>query len=307
MKPILVTCYTNPDLDGFACALAYSEFLNKTKQNALPGIFGRPHDEVKYLVSKFNLKYPSSADNRLEFGGVVMVDASEVHALAKDFKPEDVIEVIDHRKINDAKLFVNAKIQIELVGAAATLIAEKFQSSEVVMSKQSGVLLYGAIISNTLNFKASVTTDRDLKMAEWLKEKFNFSNGFASEMFLAKSDLTRDKLRDRLSGDMAIKEDLAIGQIEMIGANKLVEGRKPEILKELREIKSRSKSSMIFLSIIELEDNFNLFITEDPKVQKMLKEIFRIKFEDNVAKREGLIMRKEIMPKVMEYRQKFGV
>lgn len=307
MKPILVTCYVDPDLDGFACALAYSEFLNKTKKNALPGIFGRPHDEVKYLINRFNLKYPSSADNRQEFGGVIMVDASEVHALAKDVRIEEVIEVIDHRKVNDAEKFINAKVQIELVGAAATLIAEKFKEEEVVMSKQSGVLLYGAIISNTLNFKARVTTDRDREMAEWLKIKFNFDDNFAREMFLAKSDLKGDKLRNRLSGDMAIRGDLAIGQIEMIGAEKLVETRKAEILRELDEIKVKWKADMIFLSIIELEDNFNLFLTDDPKVQKMLKEIYRVKFVDNVGRREGLIMRKEISPEITKYRQRYNI
>ena len=29
MRPILVTCYVNPDLDGVACVIAYGELLQK--------------------------------------------------------------------------------------------------------------------------------------------------------------------------------------------------------------------------------------------------------------------------------------
>ena len=40
MKSILVTCYENPDLDCVACAIAYSEFLQKTGKPAVAAIFG---------------------------------------------------------------------------------------------------------------------------------------------------------------------------------------------------------------------------------------------------------------------------
>lgn len=42
--------------------------------------------------------------------------------------------------------------------------------NNVDISKESATLVYGAIISNTLNFKGSVTTDRDKIAAEWLNK-----------------------------------------------------------------------------------------------------------------------------------------
>ena len=72
------------------------------------------------------------------------------------------IEVVDHRAVNEADKFQNAKIQIEMVGSAATLIAEKFLHATTSTSPESAALLYSAIISNTINFQANVTTDRDI-------------------------------------------------------------------------------------------------------------------------------------------------
>ena len=47
---------------------------------------------------------------------VVILDASEPVHLEGRLVSEQVIEVIDHRKVNEAYRFTNAKIQIELVG-----------------------------------------------------------------------------------------------------------------------------------------------------------------------------------------------
>ncbi len=48
MEQILITSYINPDIDGIACMIAYSEFLNKLGQNTICGILGVPQDEAKY-------------------------------------------------------------------------------------------------------------------------------------------------------------------------------------------------------------------------------------------------------------------
>ena len=173
MKPILVTCYVNPDLDGVAGAIAYGEFLQKTGKNTVVGIIGEPHDEAKYILDRFGFEYPPIIPNADNFDEVILVDASDLNGLEGKISAEKVIEIIDHRKVHEADKFPKAKAQIELVGAAATLVAEKFIQNNVDVSKESATLVYGAIISNTLNFKGSVTTDRDKEAAAWLNKVAN--------------------------------------------------------------------------------------------------------------------------------------
>ncbi|MEK9153573.1 MAG: DHH family phosphoesterase, partial [Patescibacteria group bacterium] len=190
MASLIITCNTNPDLDRFACAFAYQEFLSKTGQEAAMVIFGAPHEEVNYLLNRFNIVFPQNNVNELSPASqIVLVDTSDLRGLDKKINPEKVIEVIDHRQINDQHLFPKAKIQIELVGACATLMAERYRQQGLMPSLQSAILIYGAIVSNTLNFKANTTTERDRAVANWLVENFDLPENLAQEMFLAKSDL----------------------------------------------------------------------------------------------------------------------
>ena len=53
---ILVTAYERPDLDGTACAFAYAEFLQKSRKDAICGIFGNPHREAQFVLERFDIK-----------------------------------------------------------------------------------------------------------------------------------------------------------------------------------------------------------------------------------------------------------
>ncbi len=298
----VVTSYTEPDLDGYSGAVAYAEFLNKTGTPAIVRLFGKPHIEATHLVEKYGLKVEQ--DDQAPLEKVVLVDASEIKNLNPLIDFKNVVEVIDHRKMNDAPMFVNAKILIEFVGAAATLIAEKFHQSNIEISKASAILLYGAIVSNTLNFKAKVTTERDQIMAKWLNEQLGFTKEFTDDMFRAKSDVTGEKLMERINADFAIfpfeKKKLGFGQLEITDVKSLIDTRKDELFSILKTLKTNDSLDTVFISFIDLSDGFNAFVTEDIELQSILSEILDIKFEDGVAFRDGYIMRKELAPFLKE-------
>jgi len=191
-------------------------------------------------------------------------------------------------------------VQIELVGAAATLVAEKFMQKNVDISKESATLVYGAIISNTLNFKGSVTTDRDKIAAEWLNKVAKLPEDFWKDLFIAKTDLSGSKLAERIEGDFAwfVMGDKKVGiaQVEMIGAKQLVDERSGEIVKVLEKIKKEMSLDFIFQNTIELEDTKNFFVAQDSETQKLLEKVLKVQFAGMVAERPNLIMRKQIVP-----------
>lgn len=185
---IIVTGYSNPDLDGIASTIAYGELLKKQGKNARVALFGTPHREAQFVFKTFDIDKPAQAENILsQEDKLILVDASDLRGISNLIDPKQVIEIIDHRKINQADKFPNAKIQIELVGSCATLIAEKFFKEKVIITSSSAALLYSAIISNTVNFQANITTDRDKKMSYRLVRQFNLPKGYTHKMFVAKS------------------------------------------------------------------------------------------------------------------------
>ncbi|MFA6476110.1 MAG: DHHA2 domain-containing protein [Candidatus Paceibacterota bacterium] len=305
MKPILITGYVNPDLDGVAGAVAYCEFLKKMGKNVEVGILGEMHDEAKFIFDRYNLPYPQMVLNADNFDEVILVDASDLIGLEGKVAPEKVIEIIDHRKIHEADQFPNAKVQIELVGSAGTLIAEKFIQNNIDISKESAILLCGAIISNTLNFKVGgMEIGRDKQAVEYLNKVALLPADFWKELFLAKSDLSGDKLKERIEGDFAwfVMGDKKVGiaQIEIMGAEKLIKERGGEILKILEKIKGEMVLDYIFQNTLSLDENKNIFVTGDDETKILLEKILRIKFNGFVAERPDLIMRKQIVPLIKE-------
>ena len=301
MKNTYITCYTNPDLDGFACIYAYQEYLGKIVLKAEPVVFGTPQVEAKYLLKKYQIKLPKNKFVKFKpKPEIILVDSSDLRGLDKRIKPDRVVEVIDHRKINEAYLFTKAKIQIELVGAAATLIAEKFIKNKIEISFGSAVLLYGAIISNTLNFKASVTTSRDKTAAAWLNKILKLPKNFWQELFLAKSDLSGSKLAKAIAGDCVwfeiANQKISIAQLEIIGAKELIYQRLPEIVIALEKLKRQNHLGMVFLNLIDLKTYHNTLVAIDEITKSLLSKALAVKFVGNVAKTDEVIMRKQIIP-----------
>ncbi len=304
MTHTLVTCYVNPDLDGVAGAIGYAEFLQKHGIACTAGIIGEPHDEAKYVLDRFGFPAPNLIQDAEPYNEVILVDASDLNGLAGKIRPERVVEIIDHRKTHEAAAFPNAKTQIELVGAAATLIAEKFMAERLEISPVAATLLYGAILSNTLNFRATVTTERDRKAAAWLNERLRLPESFWKELFLAKSDLSGGKLAERIEGDFAYftlgERRVGIAQLEIIGAKKLVTEREAEILHALSALKKAHALDHVFQNTIELNEVKNFFVTAEPETKELLEKVLAVQFSGNVAERPDILMRKQIVPLLKE-------
>jgi len=305
MTQPLVTTYINPDLDGVAGAVAYAEYLTKTGTTCELGIIGNLDEETEFILSTFNIPTPRSIDRINDRNQVILLDVSEIAALRGSVAPEKVIEIIDHRKVNDAAEFPNAKIQIELVGSVATLISEKFMQHNIDVSRESALLMYGAIVSNTLHFKSAVTTDRDREAAHFLNTKLNLSVDFYKDLFKSKSDFSGSKLTDKIKGDSAPfifgNKKVRIVQIEMIGARKLIAERGDEITQAIAELKEEHGLDLIFLNIIDLEECKTFFIAVDDYSKSALEKILSISFNNSVIEFSNMLLRKEIMPALKEF------
>lgn len=301
---IIVTGYSNPDLDGVASAIAYAELLKKQGKNAKAALFGTPHREAQFVFKTFNIDKPAQAENILnQEDKLILVDASDLRGISNLINPKQVIGLIDHREVNQADKFPNAKIQIELVGSCATLIAEKFFKKKVIITSPSAALLYSAIISNTVNFQTNVTTDRDKKMCNWLIRQFDLPESYVHKMFVAKSVFEKP-LKKVFCDDFATFEfhskQLGVAQLEIVNTDDFVNENKNEIQKVLTEIKKEKKLDWIFLSLIDIEKIKNIFIVIDESSKKLLEKALGIRFENNISRKEGITMRKTIVPIVRD-------
>jgi inorganic pyrophosphatase/exopolyphosphatase len=306
-EKIIITGYENPDLDNIASAYAYKEYLDKKGIKTEIGIFGPPHPEAQFLMDYLKVKIKRIGRIFDSKAKIILVDCSEPGWIYPKIKKTQVIEVYDHRTVHQADAFKNAKTHIDLIGACATIMAEKFYKEKIKPSRIATILLYCAIISNTINFKARVTTKRDKKMANWLKTQTKISKNLIHQMFAHKSAI-KGPLKKIFLKDFAVNEfggiRFSIFQLEIINVKKLIDERLSEAKKALLEIKKKSKFDLVFLTCVDIEKGYNTFVAPDEVAEKVVSTTLGIKFNNGVAVMPRVIMRKEIMPLLKEYLEK---
>ena len=296
MKKI-VTSYYGPDLDGVASMFAYAEYLRNKGEDAYYYINGKPREEVKIVCDIFNIEL-NSLKRWEKPSEAVLVDLNNVSRL--DFiKPEEVVDIIDHHvKTDGCKLCINAKVQIELLGAAATLVAERFKNENIKISRESAILLYYGIISNSINLKAKTTKRKDIEIAQWLKSNFpEISEEKIEVIFKRKSILKDENLREDMEAKIELNfkgKRLIAAQLEITDLEDFLKQKERDIKSILKQIKQEKKLDYIFIVCIDILKGISIILTVDIETEEFLEKLFNFKFKDGKSKQKELITRKDI-------------
>lgn len=166
MKHIICAGHKYTDIDVLASSLALKNLMNLRGERAsvhLTGPFNAtiPKD-CKYWDTKDVIKTVPAKGENTHF---IIVDISNPQHFEHFVDVEKVSSVYDHHYGYEEfwHNLIQEKAKIEPVGACATLIWEEFQAHYLShrISSSSANLLYTAIISNTLNFKAQVSSVRE--------------------------------------------------------------------------------------------------------------------------------------------------
>jgi inorganic pyrophosphatase/exopolyphosphatase len=295
----VVTAGKYIDIDVLSCAIAYSELfslLNKESKAVLEGYYT---ETITETIKSWNLNYveklPSNID---EF---ILVDVSDPNFLSNFVNFDKIKEVWDHRKGHeDFWIGKIGKHNIEIVGACATLIWEQFVKNNMQdkISKTSANLLYTAIFSNTLNFQAKISCERDKKAFEELELKIDLPKNWIDIYYKECAEsIIKDPLKSIKKGtkDVVIhNKKYKIGQLELGTINEFFKiSNIDSIIK--KSLETKEKDSFWFLTVPCVIEGFNYIFSESEETKKILSEILDIKFENNVAKTSKLILRKEIM------------
>jgi manganese-dependent inorganic pyrophosphatase len=283
-------------MDGVACAYAYAELLQTLGTDAFAAVFETPLQEAQFVLDHFLVQMPRAEDAVRE--AVILVDTSSIEDISSTISPDEVIEIIDHRVLHDAPLFKNATAQIELVGAAATLVAERFFELDRIPSQTSAALLLCAIYSNTINFRSKNTTQRDHAAKDRLWEIAQLPEGFIHEMFECKSSIA--DVEAAVDEDLVLKQDggkkIGLGQLEIVRAEEFVRDRKPEIISALQSLVHRERLDAMLLGVVDIEQELSAFIVADEASRELFSRILGMTFHDDVAVHPTTLLRKEISP-----------
>jgi inorganic pyrophosphatase/exopolyphosphatase len=292
---------TDPDLDGVACAIGYSEYLSAKGTASAFWLPGTPDDEASYVLARYGVtSNTSSSICKSPETRFVLVDASGTEGLPEEVHPTRIIEVIDHRRYGDPNvLFPNARIQIECVGAAATLIVERFQADSILPSSVVLAMLYGAIHSNTQCLCGAVTHQRDRDASAWLAEIGNIPEDLLEQQFSARESGITANLSSAVAREQKTychsTGPYAIAQLELRGATELVHREHAQLTGLLRTAPTR-----LALNMVDVLTATSVLIVEDTGLRRLIEDALEVQFSDSICQIEPCILRKQIVASLEE-------
>lgn len=309
-----VFSYTNPDTDGVACMLAYQELVAAQPNGASQlvdrpvvraGVFGQINGETKAILDFLELEAPCDADLFVEqVDEICLVDTHHLAQLPTTVAAEKVVEIIDHHPGGDA--FEGARIQNELVGAAATLIAERFAT--LGATPEAGLLLGAAILSNTLEFQAPSTTQRDREALRWLEGSSGFPDRLLDRMREERDRLVRGSTKEVLGRDLKVfaREDgsrVLMAQVE--APNATVLGRRPDVIEALHLIAEEHDTTLVLANLVDLSLGCSLIVCPEQSLREEAEHNLQLRFDDaGQAWTDGLMLRKtHLVPALVERRE----
>lgn len=281
-----------PDLDGLACAVAYAELLRVRSIPSRSWIAGPPDAEARFAAER--LRVPLEQDTPPEGCAFILVDASDLRGMPPSLDPLRVVEVIDHRLHHRAaELFPRAALCIEPVGAAATLIAERYQLHGVAPSPAAARLLQAAILSNTQALRGTITTDRDRAAHHALAVSAPLDPEFLDGQLDARR---RAILLDPAAAIERERKDFdhldgayVLSQLEYPGARHHVDDYLPLV---------ERLGSRAMLNLVDVAEVVSLLLVPDVTFRTWVSRRCGLSFDGSVARSAGILLRKQIVARL---------
>lgn len=285
------------DIDAYGGCIAYAELLN---------LLGMPAAAVSNAPLNGSVT-PGVLAWGATLGGhvpapddkVVLVDVSDVGYLDKSVDVDCVIEVIDHHSgFEDYwRNKIGSKAAIERVGAACTQVYERWSTASALdrMSVVSARLLLTAILDNTLNFLANVTTDRDITAYRTLRDIAELPDDWASRYFSECQAGIEKALASAIRRDTKTFTD-AVALPSAVGQLVIWDGR--SILKNNRRLISETMRGFgddWALNLVSIRDGCSYLLADSPHSQEQLSRLLDVDFCDGLAPCTSLLLRKELL------------
>ncbi|MGJ4896671.1 MULTISPECIES: DHH family phosphoesterase [unclassified Bradyrhizobium] len=296
MNAIIVS-YFNPDLDGVACSIA----LAALEYPALAArVLGNLDRETRLVLDTLDLPIPLTLTDWSNVEVIWLVDTHHPKQLPAGFPAHLVTQIIDHHPGGSPETYPHAEIQNEAVGAAATLVAERFERRSVNMPAEIAVLLQAAILSNTLEFSAPATSNRDRRANESLARIRPLDLRLLDGM----RQIRREKVL--LATDVLLNSDakvfetrhgqVVIAQVEAPGALQILS--RPDLIPAMRQFAASRNTASAVLNLVDTEAGKSAVLATDEQVLGIIASALRSPIDARaVVKMDRILQRKtDIIP-----------
>lgn len=289
------------DIDAYAGIIAYAKLLNLKGENAIAYSSSPLNESVTNSIrnSKYTISNQINLTDNDEF---IILDVSDPDFFDKSVDMARIIQIIDHHY--GFEDYWNSKSNvdtiIEKIGSVATIIFELYEKENLLedLDKDMCLLLMSAILDNTLNFKAKVTTSRDIEAYKKLEKLSNSNFNYAEFYFNECENEINKNLKEAILNDT--KLDNSSGKVPPV-FSQLTVWDASSILDDINLIYESLNSfkKPWLMNLISLKDGKSYLISNDDNIKFNLKITFNCNFSNDIAILPDVWLRKEIIKKLL--------
>lgn len=267
--------------------------------------------DVKATVSKLRIRYFPVLDGDDHYVGmisqrnlldvdrrrVILVDHNEKGQAVDGIRSAEVIEVIDHHRIDSVETNSPIYFRNQPLGCTATIITLMYRENRIEIEPTIAGLLCSAILSDTLMFRSPTCTPVDENIARELAQIAGIDiEEHAMAMFNAGSKLGKKTPDEIFHIDCkAFKVDqtkITVSQVTSVSRREL-ERVKEKMLPYMESLLPNSGADMLFLMLTNIIDRSTDLLFVGQGAKGTVETAFVKETADNSVILEGVVSRKK--------------
>jgi manganese-dependent inorganic pyrophosphatase len=267
--------------------------------------------DVKATVSKLRIRYFPVLDSDDHYVGmisqrnlldvdrrkVILVDHNEKGQAVDGIRSAEVMEVIDHHRIDSVETTSPIYFRNQPLGCTATIITLMYRENKIDIEPTIAGLLCSAILSDTLMFRSPTCTPVDENIARELAQIAGINiEEHAMAMFNAGSKLGKKTPDEIFHIDCkAFKADqykITVSQVTSVSRREL-ERVKEKMLPYMESLLPNSGMDMLFLMLTNIIDQSTDLLFVGQGAKGIAETAFAQESEDNSLALQGVVSRKK--------------
>jgi manganese-dependent inorganic pyrophosphatase len=243
-----------------------------------------------------------------------MVDHNEPAQAVPGLEEAEIVEVLDHHRLNSQPTSVPIPILIEPVGSCSTLVTERGIELEQEFPPEIAGMLLSGILSDTLIFRSPTATERDRAAANQLigmaklcpsdssqEQRQAAIEELGSALLAAGAGLGTRPVEEIIGTDVKFYEvggaRVAISQVEVTSFSELM-SRLDELRDGLAKMAEREKLTMALLMITDVVRGNSRLIAAGH--HRMIAALPYPRLNDGTLDAPGVVSRKkQLLPTVL--------
>lgn len=232
---------------------------------------------------------------------VIMVDHNELAQSAEGIEQAEIVEIIDHHRLNTIRSNQPIYVYADPLGSSCTLVYKLYQANRIEPDAQIAALLLSGILSDTVILRSPTTTEADRTAARALAELAGLDwEAWGKEIFQNAASLSALNPEQAISMDFKVykEEDCRMGvsQVEVITLRDLAEV-KGEFLAALERTKEKFSLDWAMLLITDIIEQESILLSTS---YELAGELIYHQLDQNTFHLPGVLSRKkQLLPDLL--------